>query len=317
MTYVMDLQRGDEVLVVTDEQTKSIGEAFYFAAKESGCKGDLYFLPEYERPLTFPPREMEEMLKNKTVVINVFKAMGEETPFRVKWIKQIVGTQSIRLGHGPGITEAMMTDGPMNVDYDSMLNTARHLMKGFEGAVNVRITAPGGTDITLAIEGRSFSTDVKITKEHFGNLPCGEIWCAPDETSGNGVLVCDGSIGDIGQVPEPLTINIKDGRIVNLDCDDVDLVHKVQKLISIDEDACIIGELGVGLNPAAKLTGNLLEDEKAFRTAHIAFGNNEDMVGGRNTSQTHRDFLFYNPTFVVTFNDGSKKVLIRDGDLQV
>jgi len=60
----------------------------------------------------------------------------------------------------------------------------------------------------------------------------------------------------------------------------------------LDEEARIIGELGIGLNPGAKLSGILLEDEKALKTAHIAFGNNENMDGVQNKSITHRDFLF-------------------------
>lgn len=67
----------------------------------------------------------------------------------------------------------------------------------------------------------------------------------------------------------------------------------------------------------AKLTGNLLEDEKAYRTAHIAFGNNDEMPGGRNKSATHRDFLFYDPTFDVTFADGTSKVLIEKGEFRL
>ena len=101
-------------------------------------------------------------------------------------------------------------------------------------------------------------------------------------------LICDGSIGDIGNVPQPLKISIKGGEIVNLESDDQKLVEKVKKLISVDDEASIIGELGVGLNPGAKLTGNLLEDEKAFHTAHIAFGNNEEMAGGQNRSAQRR-----------------------------
>ena len=83
----------------------------------------------------------------------------------------------------------------------------------------------------------------------------------------------------------------------------------------MDEEAGIIGELGIGLNPGAKLRGILLEDEKAIKTAHIAFGNNTDMVGGQNTSITHRDFLFYKPTIKVTYKDGSTKILMKNGDL--
>ncbi|MBM4388261.1 MAG: aminopeptidase, partial [Deltaproteobacteria bacterium] len=88
---------------------------------------------------------------------------------------------------------------------------------------------------------------------------------------------------------------------------------KVKEYLNIDSEASVIGELGIGLNPGARLVGNLLEDEKAFKTAHIAFGNNEDMPGGRNRSKTHRDFLFREPTFVVKYKDGSEKVLIENG----
>jgi aminopeptidase len=75
--------------------------------------------------------------------------------------------------------------------------------------------------------------------------------------------------------------------------------------------------LGIGLNPGARLSGQLLEDEKAIRTAHIAFGNNDDMPGGRNRSCTHRDFLFHRPTMVVTVADGSLQTLLRDGEIQL
>lgn len=85
----------------------------------------------------------------------------------------------------------------------------------------------------------------------------------------------------------------------------------------MDEMASMIGELGIGLNPNARLTGNLLEDEKAFRTVHIAFGNNQDMPGGKNSSKTHRDYLIKQPTLTVTYQDGSQKVLIKDGELQI
>ncbi|MFX1387076.1 MAG: aminopeptidase, partial [Promethearchaeota archaeon] len=164
------------------------------------------------------------------------------------------------------------------------------------------------------IEDRAFSTDVQIIKEpYFANLPCGEIWCGPIESKGDGIIVCDGSIGDLGKVKKPLKITIKRGKITNIESDDQKLVEEVEKLTSLDEDARIIGELGIGLNPGAKLSGNLLEDEKALKTAHIAFGNNENMDGGQNKSITHRDFLFYKPTITVTYKDGSDKILIKNG----
>jgi len=218
------------------------------------------------------------------------------------------------MGHGPSITETMMTEGPMNVNYEKMVEISDKMIKSFENAKKVHVSAPGGTDIVLHIEDRAFSTDTKIVKEpYFANLPCGEIWCGPIESKGDGIIVCDGSIGDIGKVKKPLRITLKNGEIIDLESKDQKLVEEVKRLTSLDEEASIIGELGIGLNPGAKLSGILLEDEKALRTAHIAFGNNEQMDGGQNKSITHRDFLFYKPTLKVTYKDNSTKILIKKG----
>ncbi|MFX1406780.1 MAG: aminopeptidase [Promethearchaeota archaeon] len=315
MIHVLNLNEQDAVLVVSDQSTKNVGDAFYSAATEFGCPAQLYLLPENKRPLSEIPKEMDELLLGKTIVINVFKGLSDETPFRLKWGKKVLATNKIRLGHGAGITKSMMIDGPMDVDYEMMVDTGHRLIKNFENAKNVHILAPGGTDIVLCIEDRAFSTDTKITKlPYFANLPCGEIWCGPIESKGDGIIVCDGSIGDLGKIKKPLKIQVKNGKIIDLESDNKELVRIVEKLINLDEEAKIIGELGIGLNPGAKIRGILLEDEKALQTAHIAFGNNEEMDGGQNKSRTHRDFLFYKPTMKVTYKDGSQKTLIRNGN---
>ena len=315
MIFVMNLNKNDVVLVITDNYTKKVGKAFYDAAIEYGSAAKLYFLPEESRPLKDVPKEMRELVKGTTIVINVFRGMSEETPFRIKWVKSVYKNKSIRVGHGPGITKSMLIDGPMNIDYELMVKNVETMIKSFENAKIAQITAPGGTNIELFIEDRAFSNDAKITKEpYFSNLPCGEIWCGPIESKGEGVIVCDGSIGDIGKVKKPLKIVVKNGQIITVQSEDQELAEKIEKLINLDEQARVIGELGIGLNPGAKLRGILLEDEKALHTAHIAFGNNTDMVGGQNKSITHRDFLFYKPTIEVTYKDGSKKILMNNGE---
>jgi aminopeptidase len=315
MIHAMNLNKDDVVLIITDNFTKKVGEAFYNAAIEYGCKAKLYFLPKKMRPLKEVPKEMSAMIKRVTIVINAFRGIAEETPFRIKWVKSILATNSIRVGHGAGITKTMLIDGPMNVDYELMVKNANDMIKSFENAKLAQITAPGGTNILLYIEDRAFSNDTKITKEpYFVNLPCGEIWCAPIESKGDGVIVCDGSIGDIGKMEKPLSISVKSGKIDSIQCEDEKLVDQIEQLVNLDKYARIIGELGIGLNPGAKLSGILLEDEKAIHTAHIAFGNNTDMEGGKNKSITHRDFLFYKPTIKVTYKNGTTKFLMKNGD---
>jgi aminopeptidase len=316
MIHVLKLDKEDDVLVITDKHTKREGEAFYTAAIDYGSTAYLYFLPENNRPLLEIPSELSALIERKTIVLNIFKGMAEETPFRVKLIDNILTTKSVRVGHCPGITKSMMIEGPMNINYSEMVIAANKLINSFKNAKQVHITAPGGTDIILCIEDRGFSTDTQLIDEsHIANLPCGEIWCGPVENKGNGLIVCDGSIGDIGNVSKPLKIFLEEGKIIKIESEDQKLVEDIEKLINIDEEARILGELGIGLNPGAKLTGNLLEDEKALKTAHIAFGNNEDMEGGQNKSKTHRDFLFNKPTMKVIFKDGSSKILLKEGEI--
>ena len=55
-----------------------------------------------------------------------------------------MATKSIRIGHGQSITKSMMIEGPMNIDYKKIVQTADKMIRNFENAKNVHVTAPGG-----------------------------------------------------------------------------------------------------------------------------------------------------------------------------
>ena len=55
-----------------------------------------------------------------------------------------------------------------------------------------------------------------------------------------------------------------------------------------------IAELGIGTNPAARLTGSILEDEKVKGTVHLAFGTSAG-IGGVNVSSVHIDGMVLSP----------------------
>jgi aminopeptidase len=74
-----------------------------------------------------------------------------------------------------------------------------------------------------------------------------------------------------------------------------------------------IGELGIGLNPAAVITGNMLEDEKAFRTCHFAIGENYDNDA---PALIHLDGVVRNPTIIITYEDNTTKIILLNGDIQ-
>ena len=305
----------DKVLILTDKHLLNIANAFKDSFLNYGCTVDTFVIEDELRPLQEIPANLEKLLPGKTIVLNTIKAYSEEIPFRIKWIFKVEENKQIRMGHMPGITEDMMLNS-VNVDFGNMKSDSDLLIASLEDAEQLHITTKEGTDIFLGVKNRIFSGDVGVIAGEMCNLPCGEIYCAPLETEANGVVVFNASIGDIGLLKDALKVFINEGKITKFESDDYELVNRISELTNVDDDAKVIGELGIGINPGARITGNMLEDEKSLGTAHIAFGNNADFPGGgKNNSKIHRDFLFYRPTIEAKYTNGSKKVLIKNGKI--
>ena len=89
MIHVLDLVAEDRVLVVTDRDTATCGEAFAAGARGHGCAVKTYILPDHHRPLQEMPAEMGGLLDDVTVVINAIIGDCREIPFRLQWIHAI------------------------------------------------------------------------------------------------------------------------------------------------------------------------------------------------------------------------------------
>jgi leucyl aminopeptidase (aminopeptidase T) len=61
-------------------------------------------------------------------------------------------------------------------------------------------------------------------------------------------------------------------------------------------DADNIGEIGIGLNPAARIGDEITEAKKAFGTVHIALGDSANEYGGLVECDVHLDGLVIAPT---------------------
>ncbi len=84
---------------------------------------------------------------------------------------------------------------------------------------------------------------------------------------------------------------------------------KIGELFQRYANASNVAEIGIGVNPMARVIGNVLEDEKAFRTVHVAFGDNHTF-GGRTRAEVHLDGVMLNPS---VWLDGEK--LMEKGKL--
>lgn len=72
-------------------------------------------------------------------------------------------------------------------------------------------------------------------------------------------------------------------------------------IIKAESEDDNVAEFGIGINPKASITGNILEDEKALTTIHIAFGDNSGF-GGRVSVPSHQDGIVRDPSVWVDGN---------------
>ena len=105
-----------------------------------------------------------------------------------------------------------------------------------------------------------------------------------------------------GLLHKPIILEIKDGKISKISGNQ----HDVDKLEALfvshgNKKSRILAECGVGLNPAANLTGVMLTDEGSLGTIHFGFGSNST-VGGINEIAFHVDFVCRAATMSVDGN---------------
>lgn len=321
---VLEAVQGESIVIVCDDEKGEIGKAFADGALALRLWTRLVILKTSEETRReIPPTLLEVLTEQKPdVYVNLMRESREETPFRIKIIRLQRRDLRSRLGHCPGVTMDMLTDGALaltSAEHRKMQGFADKLILALDGAVKVEMSNPAGTSISLDVQGREFFTDTKYDwrLRKWMNLPTGEVIVAPLENSLNGRLVCDMAIGGIGPIKTQVTVTAKNGKAQEVISEDEEVLKKVRDTFNTDDWSNIVGEFAFGINPKARLVPEFLEDEKIFGTTHVAFGHNLDMPGGRNASENHIDLLISEPTVKISRDDGSAIVVLEKGQFKV
>lgn len=155
----------------------------------------------------------------------------------------------------------------------------------FDGAEEVRILG-AGTDLRLSLAGRRMEVDAGT-----GNMPGGEFFGCPVETSAEGTIAFTEFPGIwSGRDVRGIRLRFSEGRVVDASAEtDEDFLLAT---LDTDEGARLIGELGIGCNPAiTRYMRNTHFDEKIDGTVHIALGAGFADLGGTNESAIHWDMV--------------------------
>ena len=275
-----------DVLVVTDDSTENIGKRFYESLIDLGWNADIDIMEDRRKSGEEPDPGVAANMLNYSLVFCLTKHSLTHTVARRK-----ANEKGISVITMPGINEDMFINGAINADYEKVEQTTLDITKKLSNHAAVTIKT-GEHELYIPIGDRKGvpSTGVFRKLGDSGNLPSGEAYIAPIEHQAKGTIEINGSISGIGLLDEPVVLTVKEGILVDASG------NQGAKLLKIlgNGDGRLLAELGIGTNYAARIIGNILEDEKANDTIHVAFGSNHTF-GGTIKTDVHIDCVTKSP----------------------
>jgi aminopeptidase len=346
---VLAVKKDERVLLISNpgRDVRELSMAIFDASLDVGAAPSLIFQREKSQ---FDFAE-EEVVKAMSAGPQVLISMSKEKLGKDRWgmkkgykgkrrydhiFDLLYEQKKVRAFWSPGTTRDMFRR-TVPIDYSRLRRDCARVVRALAGARSVRVTAPGGTDATIGIRGRKGRSDDGNFRKpgQAGNLPSGEVFISPALGTMNGTIAFDGSIvlheGEI-VINRPIITEVRDGFITSISGGAEAL--KLEESVRLGEKKALeagkrgelraglvhkyarnarsVGELGVGLNRKARITANMLEDEKVYGTCHFAVGSNYDHDA---EALIHLDGLVKKPTISIVGSSGKERMLMASGKL--
>ena len=293
----LNVQPHERVTVIADRDCEDIAASLVREIEEVGAPYKAFILEEVaERPLVDLPSAIAEDMEHSQVSILAVHVQRNELRSRMQ-LTDIVNRRKMRHGHMVNINRQMMLEG-MRADFHKVDRLSSKVIDIVRNAKEVRATTKGGSAFTATLNPnyKWLKTSGLISPDKWGNLPGGEVFTTPGNV--DGTLVIDGVVGDFlcekfGSLQHsPLTLRVKNNRLVEAHSDNKELENDFWKYTHTDANSDRVGEFAIGTNiELTQVIGHILQDEK-FPGIHVAFGDPYGAHTGADwTSTTHIDVV--------------------------
>lgn len=305
-----DLQPEEKALVISDEITREAGQVLAEAARTVSLRVKHITIKPLAMHGQEPPLEAAEEMMENEVVFGITKMSMAHSLSRQKACSQGVRYLSL-----PDYNLGLLGSPALQVDFKKNTPIVQRVTEILTRGNKITLKTKLGTELRLCLDGR-WANCCPGWCDGPGTLaspPDIESNIAPLEEKSEGVLVVDGSIPHekLGLLKTPITIEIKNGCIGKICGELADVLEEVLDYLQ-DRKTRVLGELGFGLNPKARLQGIMLEDEGCLGTVHLGFGSNS-IMGGKNQIPFHLDMVICYPTVLVDgryiFDEGRLVIL--------
>jgi leucyl aminopeptidase (aminopeptidase T) len=223
----------------------------------------------------------------------------------------------------PGVAKGM-EETALRADYKKVKMYALALTDMLNNSVGARISFSTGDSLYLDLRGRVAEADTGECSQagQCINFPAGESFKVPyeaveDEVGEYGPSKSSG-IMPVDYDGDLVKFVIKNNRVVDVEGDGPKAVE-MKEFFAQNDSRRNLAELGLGCNPKAVVSGNVLEDEKVG--LHIAYGLSEHL-GGKVDSDLHEDIVYAKgcpvegETLILLDKDGSETELILQSQLR-
>ncbi|AFZ69984.1 leucyl aminopeptidase (aminopeptidase T) [Caldisphaera lagunensis DSM 15908] len=199
-----------------------------------------------------------------------------------------------------GMDSDMMVRTIGRVDIKKIFELQNKLAEITKKSSKMRITNPNGMEVT-------FSNDPErpVLVEGEVNGPgeymlLGQVDWAPIEDSIEGTIVFDGSVWppeSLGLLKSPIKLHLEKGYIKEIEGGyEAKIYERWLKSLN-DRNMFRVAHISYGVNPGAKLTGNILEDERIFGAVEWGLGNQSQTFKGKlGSAISHSDGISLYPT---------------------
>ncbi len=208
----------------------------------------------------------------------------------------------------------VMLDG-CTADYHEVARRGEILASLLRGREEVQITTPHGTNLWFKLDSRpvhvsgGIATREKAEKGLVTFLPAGGVEVSTDERSAEGKVVYDVPVRVKGGPAVGLTLQVKDGCVVEFTARERKEVFE-RYLKESSGDINRFAFFGFGLNP--HLRHGFTQDDKVLGGVTVGFGDNENK-GGKNKAEGHE---WWASITKATVTIGDTKVM-QDGTLLI
>jgi len=165
-----------------------------------------------------------------------------------------------------GMNPDMMTRCLGRVDYPNLKVFQETIRDMTKKARHMKLTTPAGTNVEFDNDPtRPMICEVGYADTPGSHMLSGQIGWSPIFDTINGVIAFDGSIvPPVGLVKEPVKLHVQKGKIVKIEGGKDAVDYEAWLRSFNDPNMFNMAHVCYGFNPGAKLTGNILEDERVW-----------------------------------------------------